>query len=105
MNTADNFAFNFLCKRNVLSDTHDQSDYVFLLMEFERIHGAEGLKKLAGFYCFVIDHKKDAKAQIRALQEVFYHDLMGASEKGFLPRSDDYLEYWNIELEKHQLVN
>lgn len=97
-NTATEHAITFICKRNPL-DEIDQHDFVFMLMEFQDIHGDEAVQGLAGFYCYAID-KIGGRKGSEAIQETFRHDLYGRKEKGMLPRSADYIGFWRKELER-----
>lgn len=90
-------AFDFLSermpeafKRNEVT----QYQYLRLLMDFEDFKGVEALEKLAGFYVYATDNMKPDEAT-KAINQVFSHDLYGAKDEWMLPRSDNYLKFWN----------
>lgn len=99
-------ALDFLCSRNIFSDSLTQMDWVCLLMDFQQKKGDDALKALAGFYLWVIKNTgvdcriQTEEEQTRALKSTFAHDLNGRNDEGMLPRSDNYLKFWNEEVEK-----
>lgn len=88
------WAFEFLCKRNPLDLS--QSEYVFMLMEFQEIHGDLAIQALAGAYIYAID-KLEADKSSEFILQVFSHDLGDRKEPCMLPRSSEYTEVWEEE--------
>lgn len=95
MENSEKTALTFLTDRGrkVLDVTNET--YMAMLMEFGETHGEFALRKLAGFFLFAI--RLPEGQSTKALHQVFNHDLYGRNDKFMLPRSDNYLEYWNNE--------
>lgn len=96
--TQTEIAMSFLCKRNPLDIP--QSDYVFLLMDFQEKHGDHALEALAGFYIYSIEHIGGQKGS-QAIDTTFAHDLGSLNQKHVLPRSSGYKQFWDEEIQKH----
>lgn len=93
-------AMNFLCKRKPYEWDMPQSDYVFLLMDFEDKKGSEAIEGLAGFYLFAI-RKYTGEKQSLAILETFNHDIGERNDPVSLPRSTDFRNTWIEEFTNH----
>jgi len=99
MNKETTEAFEFLKEKNVLAEYMNKEKYVNMLVDFVHYQSGEALQKLAGFYLYAVANIYPATKQEFMIRSTFAHDL-GQAKVGFmLPRSDNYLEYWeNREL-------
>lgn len=88
-------AWRLLCARKPFDEEDvTQTNYVMMLMDFLNAKGETAIKKLAGFYLYCINEIETPSAQRMALRSTFWHDLQGANDEFLLPRSDNYLEFW-----------
>lgn len=91
-------AFAFLAARNPF-DSVDNMKYLTMLMDLQDAKGDEAIEGLAGFYIYAID-RKGAKST-DAIHEVFAHDLGERNDAFSLPRSSDYVQFWQKENERY----
>jgi hypothetical protein len=89
-------ALHFLTGFNPLEKLDvPKQEYTKMLIEFMELKGEEALQALAGFYLYALDNIKDYN---KAIVSTFAHDLGGRNDEWMLPRSDNYLKYWEEEL-------
>lgn len=98
MNTTE-MAFSFLSRRLPSDLGISQSNYTYLLMDFQDKKGDEALEALAGAYVYIIDNMAGEK-QSSAILEIFRHDLGERNDEFSLPRSSSYRQFWLAECEK-----
>lgn len=98
MNRTTELALNFLSRRNPFDDV-PQTNYAFLLMDFQNNKGDEAIEGLAGFYIYAIDNIGGMKGS-QAIETTFAHDLGGAKDKWCEPKSSSYRQIWLEEVDK-----
>lgn len=96
-------AMLFLSKRDPLPKWSKQQ-YLEALDEFLLHKGDKALCALAGFYLYIVGKFANPDKEASALSEVFSHDLHKASDKFMLPRSSNYLKYWEEEFNKSKIT-
>jgi hypothetical protein len=106
LSRATELALTFLCNPSRRPSEGRYSDsvmpqvnYVLVLMEFLDNKGEKALQGLAGFYCWMLNHKKAAEFDAGII-ETFNHDLGERHDEWSLPRSSSYDKIWEEEMEK-----